>query len=93
MASTLIKAAKDKTKRAHNPTNFCTSQDFLHDKLISFINHFRHLASPSNVTLTGIQMESGQISTQQHSFATCCVGYVDGGHVFTQIFYGILHPH
>ena len=53
MASTLIKAAKDKTKRAHNPTNFCTSQDFLHDKLISFKNHFRHLASPSNVTRLG----------------------------------------
>ena len=76
----IIKVANHKTKRSHGPANFCTGKD-LHDKLVLFINHVRPLASPRNnlvfVTLTGMPMESGQISTQLNSFVRRCGGHGD----------------
>ena len=76
----IIKVANHKTKRTYGPANFCNGKD-LRDKLVLFINHVRPLASPRNnlviVTLTGMQMESGQISTQLDSFVWRCGGHED----------------
>lgn len=72
------KVANQKTRKSHGPANFCTGKD-LHDKLVLFVNHVRPLDSPRNnfkfFTITGMQIETWQISTQLHLFVTRCSGH------------------